>query len=104
MVKWAGLLLEMDYSGSGQKYYYLTCMDVLPACMPAHHRHVCCRKRSEEGVGLARAGVIDVELRIEPGFSARATGALAHLAFSPAQIISFNGLPFERGFNIYMPT
>lgn len=103
MVKWAGLLLEMDYSGSGQKYYYLMCMGVLPACMPAHHGHVCCRKRSEEGVGSARARVIDVELRIEPASSARATGALTHLALSLAQVTSFNGLPFERGFNFYMP-
>lgn len=45
-----------------------------------------------------------MELRIEPGSSARATGALQHLALSLAQSISFNGLQFESGFNIYMPT
>lgn len=43
------------------------CMGDLAACMSVYHVHVCCWKRSEEGVGLARAELrIVVDLNLGP--------------------------------------
>lgn len=73
--------------------------------MSARHVRVRCWRRSEEGVELASAEVVTVvELRIEPGSSAREIRTLKHLALSLVQNVVFNGLQFERGLNIYMPT